>query len=126
VFELQKAISLGDTTRVFKIVKYFASNPKAAPLVMVLSSLFGYFRKVYAVAFYAGKKQDKELASLVGVSPYFLGEYKQAAKNFPTRRLVHIFSALSEADLKSKGVGTRGTTENEILRELLIKIFYQK
>jgi len=126
VFELQKALSQGDAARVFKIVKYFGNNPKAAPLVMVLSSLYGYFRKVYAVAYYLGKKKDNELASLVGVSPYFVSEYKQAAKNFPARRLVGIFAALSEADLKSKGVGSRGTSENEVLRELMIKIFYEK
>lgn len=124
VFELQKALSLGDTEKAFRIVKYFGDNPKSNPLVMVLSSLYNYFTKVYSIAYYGNKKQDKELASIVGVSPFFLKEYKQAARNYPMGKLVTIFSALKTADLRSKGVGTRGTSDNEILRELMIKIFY--
>ncbi len=124
VFELQKAISFGDTEKVFRIIKYFGNNPKSNPVVMVLSSLFNYFRKVYTVAYYLKKKRDNELAAMVGVSPFFIGEYKQAARNFSINKLVDIFSAIQKADLMSKGVGARGMDQNEILRELMIKIFY--
>lgn len=124
VFELQKAISMGDTEKAFRIIKYFGDNPKSNPLVVVLGSLYNYFSKVYTTAFHLNKKQDKELASLVGVSPYFLKEYKQASKQFSSSKLISVFSALRDADLKSKGVGSRKMEPNEILRELMIKIFY--
>lgn len=124
VFELQKAISLNDTQKAFRILQYFHDNPKSNPLVVVLGSLFNYFTKVYTTAFYLKKKQDKELASLVGVSPFFLGEYKQAAKNFSLGKLVSIFAAIEDADRKSKGMDSRSLTEHEILKELMLKIFY--
>lgn len=124
VFELQKCIGARDTEKVFRIVKYFGDNPKSSPLVVVVSSLFSYFSKVYTTAYYKNKAPDKELAQLVGVSPFFMGEYKQAAKNYSVGKLVDVFAALKIADLKSKGVGSRGTEENEILRELMIQILY--
>ena len=124
VFELQKAISLNDTQKAFRILQYFKSNPKSNPVVMVVSSLFGYFTKVYTTAYYLKKKEDRELAALVGVSPFFLREYKQAAKNFSLGKLVSIFSAIETADHQSKGMGSRSMPEEEILRELMIKIFY--
>ena len=124
VFELQKAIGTMDTEKVFRIVNYFAANEKANPLVMVLSNLYGYFFKVYTAA-YHGKKNDNELKSLLGLpTPYFVKDYRVAAKNFHGQKLINIFDALKVADLKSKGVGARNMTSREVLRDLMIQVFY--
>jgi len=122
VFELQKAIGTMDTEKVFRIVNYFAANEKANPLVMVLSNLYGYFFKVYTAA-YHGKKNDNELKTLLGLpTPYFVKDYRIAAKNYKGQKLINIFEALKEADLKSKGVGARNMTSREVLRELMIQV----
>jgi DNA polymerase-3 subunit delta len=124
VFELQKAIGTMDTEKVFRIVNYFAANEKANPLVMVLSNLYGYFFKVYTAA-YHGKKNDNELKTLLGLpTPYFVKDYRTAAKNFHGQKLINIFDALKEADLKSKGVGARNMNSREVLRDLMIQVFY--
>lgn len=124
VFELQKAIGTMDTEKVFRIINYFAANEKANPLVMVLSNLYGYFFKVYTAA-YHGKKNDNELKTLLGLpTPYFVKDYRIAAKNYKGQKLINIFDALKEADLKSKGVGARNQTSREVLRELMIQVFY--
>jgi len=124
VFELQNALSQKNTEKVFRIVKYFSENPKSGPIVMVLASLYGYFTKVFTATYYAKGKSDKELAALVGVSPYFVSDYKKAAKNYSVGKLVTIFAALKTADLRSKGVGARKMEHSEILRDLMIKILY--
>lgn len=124
VFELQKAIGNMDTEKVFRIVDYFAANEKANPLVMVLSNLYGYFFKVYTAA-YHGKKNDNELKTLLGLpTPYFVKDYRIAARNYNGQRLITIFEALKDADLKSKGVGARNMDAREVLRDLMIKVFY--
>lgn len=126
VFELQKAIGTLDTEKVFRIVDYFAANPKSNPLVMVLSNLYGYFSKVY-IAAYHGKKSDNELKTLLGLpTPYFVKDYRIAAKNFKGQRLINIFEALKIADLKSKGVGARNLEPKAILRDFMITVFYGK
>jgi len=124
VFELQKAIGTLNTEKVFRIVDYFAANPKPNPLVMVLSNLYGYFSKVY-IAAYHGKKSDNELKTLLGLpTPYFVKEYRVAAQNFRGQKLIKIFAALKEADLKSKGVGARNMEDKAILRDFMITVFY--
>ncbi|MFT4536265.1 MAG: DNA polymerase-3 subunit delta [Saprospiraceae bacterium] len=124
VFELQKAIGTMDTEKVFRIVNYFASNEKSNPLVMVLSNLYGYFFKVYTAAYHS-KKSDNELKTLLGLpTPYFVKDYRIAAKNFHGQKLINIFDALKDADLKSKGVGARNMTSREVLRDLMIQVFY--
>jgi len=107
VFELQKAIGTLNTEKVFRIVEYFAANPKSNPLVMILSNLFGYFSKVY-IAAYHGKKSDNELKTL----------------HFKGQRLINIFEALKLADMKSKGVGARNMEPRAILRDFMITVFY--
>jgi len=125
VFELQKAIGTLNTEKVFRIVDYFAANPKSNPLVMVLSNLYGYFSKVY-IAAYHGKKSDNELKTLLGLpTPYFVKEYRQAAQNFRGQRLINIFEALKVADLRSKGVGARNMESKAILRDFMITVFYE-
>ena len=124
VFELQKAIGTMDTEKVFRIVNYFAANEKANPLVMVLSNLYGYFLKIYTAAYHS-KKNDNELKTLLGLpTPYFVKDYRIAAKNFHGQKLINIFDALKDADLKSKGVGARNMNSREVLRDLMLTVFY--
>jgi DNA polymerase-3 subunit delta len=124
VFELQKAIGTMNTEKVFRVVEYFSANPKTNPLVMVLSNLYGYFSKVY-IAAYHGKKSDNELKTLLGLpTSYFVKDYRVAAQNFKGQKLINIFEALKQADLKSKGVGARNMEPKAILRDLMISVFY--
>jgi len=124
VFELQKAIGTMDTEKVFRIINYFGANPKANPIVMVLSNLYGFFHKVYITAYHS-KKNDNELKVLLGLpTPYFVKDYRVAAKNFNGKKLINAFDALKDADLKSKGVGARNMDHREILRDLMIQVFY--
>jgi len=125
VFELQKAIGSKDTEKAFRIINYFSANEKANPLVMVLSNLYGYFVKVYTAAYY-GKKNDNELKTLLGLpTPYFVKDYRLAAQNYKGYKLINIFEALKQADLKSKGVGARNMSADQILKDFLITVFYQ-
>ena len=47
VFEFQAALGTKDYEKAFKIVSYFQDNPSAHPMVMVLSSLYRYFTKIW-------------------------------------------------------------------------------
>ena len=47
VFELQNAVGKKNLLKALQIVQYFESNPKAAPIQLVLPSLYSYFSKVF-------------------------------------------------------------------------------
>jgi DNA polymerase-3 subunit delta len=118
VFELQKALGEGNTKRVVFIAQQMAKDIKNNHPVMVLGSLHGYFVKIYTMVQTTGAN-DKELAQAMGVNPYFLKEYKQAARHFPKPRLEQIFGILHDFDLRTKGIHTRRWKYEDLLIELV-------
>lgn len=123
VFELQTAIGKKEVLKANRIINYFAANEKEHPMVMTVSSLYGYFCKLLSYQFLSDKSQ-KTVASELGVHPFFVGDYERAAKNFTVGKLKAIFGYLREYDLKSKGVDRGSATEGELLKELVFKILH--
>lgn len=119
VFELGKALGSRDALKVFEIVKYFESNPKAHPLVVTIGSLNTLFGKLLIAAQNANKPKN-DFAKMIGVSPYFVGEYYTAIKNYQQSQIERAISLLKRYDLKSKGF-YGGSSEDE-LKEIMLKI----
>ena len=78
VFELQAALAKKDLPKAIRIVQYFEANPKAAPIQLVLPSLYSFFSKVFMI-FGAPSREEKAVASALGVSPFFVKDYLHAA-----------------------------------------------
>lgn len=123
VFELQTAIGKKEVVKANRIINFFASNEKEHPMVMTITSLYGYFCKLLTYHFIADKSKGNVAAAL-GVHPFFAGDYERAAKNFSIGKLKSIFGFLREYDLKSKGVDRGSATEGELLKELMFKILH--
>jgi DNA polymerase-3 subunit delta len=124
VFELQKALGSRQIEKSQRILNYFKSNPKSGPMVMVVSSLYGFFSKIYI--YHSVKNgSDNEIAAALGMrSSYFLKDYKIAAKNYNKPKTEQVISLLHEYDMKSKGVNRDSTTESELMRELIYRILH--
>src|SRR5690349_17137484 len=71
VFELQSALAKKDLSKAIRIIQYFEANPKAAPIQLILPSLYGFFSKVFMV-FGAGSRDEKVVATAIGVNPFFV------------------------------------------------------
>lgn len=123
VFELQSAIGKKDVLKANRIINFFASNEKEHPMVMTVSSLYGYFCKLLTYHFLSNKTKGN-IASELGIHPFFVDEYERAAKNFSLEKLKFIFSYLREYDLKSKGVDKVSASEKELLKELIFRILH--
>lgn len=122
VFELRKAIGERNQLKAYKIAENFAHNPKEYPLVMTTGLVFGFF--VQLLKYHGLKdKNPKNVASALGVNPYFLKEYDLAVKNYPMRKVSQIVAALRDIDVKSKGVGANALPQADLLKEMLYKIF---
>jgi len=119
VFELGKALGSRDTFKVFEIVKYFESNPKAHPLVVTIGFLNTFFSKLLIAAQHANKPKN-DFAKAIGVSPYYVGEYYTAIKHFQASQIERAISLIKKYDLKSKGF--YGGAAEDQLKEMLIKI----
>lgn len=121
VFELQTALAKKDLTRCLRIIGYFEANPKAGPIQLILPSLYGFFSKVFMLYGVSGG-DDKSIAATLGVPPFFLKDYKAAARNFDYAATEKALLILHHYNLKSVGIGTTGTSDASLLRELVIKI----
>ncbi|WP_299624203.1 DNA polymerase III subunit delta [uncultured Tenacibaculum sp.] len=121
-FELRKAVGNKDVVKANRIINYFSQNPKNNPLVMTISLLNSFFTQLLS---YHGLK-DKSKASVartLGVNPYFVDDYVNAARNYPMRKVSQIIGLLRDADVKSKGVGAN-QTHSDILKELIFKVLH--
>lgn len=121
VFELQDAFGKKDMPRAIRIIQYFESNPKAAPLQMTLPSLYGFFSKVYMI-FGVAAKDDKSIAAAVGVSPWFVKDYIAASRKYGNDGIERALLLLHKYNLKSVGVGDSGTEDASLLKELAAKV----
>lgn len=122
-FELCNAINQGQFGKAMRIQAYFAANPKDNPSVLTLSILYRNFRILMILNQLKGASQG-EMCRAAGVSPHFLPDYLSALPKYNIRKLARIFGYLREADMRSKGVNDGGTNDQELLKELLFKIFY--
>ncbi|MBL7891173.1 MAG: DNA polymerase III subunit delta [Bacteroidia bacterium] len=122
-FELQNALGRKDVLKANRIVNYFAANDKDHPLVVSISTLYGYFSKLLTYHFLPDKSKPIAAAAL-GVHPFFLIDYEKAAKLYPPLKLKAIISDLREYDLKSKGVNNVSVGGGELLKELVFKILH--
>ncbi len=125
-FELCNAVNRKDFNKAIRIQKYFASNPKDNPLVVTTGILYRNFRILMLMA--QAKKNgvaENLWAKEAGVSPWQAKDYLPALNFFDIRRIARIMSYLREMDLKSKGVNNQATSDGDLLKETLFKIFYQ-
>tara|TARA_Y100000815_G_scaffold275726_1_gene316514 strand:+ start:51984 stop:52988 length:1005 start_codon:yes stop_codon:yes gene_type:complete len=119
-FELQSAIATKDVKKAFGIVQYFSNNPKNHPLVMTVALLYSFFSKLLL---YHSLSDKSSAPRTLGVNPYFIKEYQEAARNYPMKKVSAIVSVIREVDLKGKGVGASNISQGDLLKEMLVKIF---
>ncbi len=123
VFELQKALTARDEVKAFKIVRFFAGNTSANPLVLIIASLYQYFVKLLLLH-QKGASDKNEAARLIGVNPYFVGEYLEAARNYNMPTVIKNIKAIGKADLQSKGIGSASMKDGDILTELIFNLLH--
>ena len=122
VFEFQKALGTRNVFKANQIAMNIAGQ-KSTPLPMVMGSLYSYFSKLLHYQ-WLKSKGESNVASAMGISPYFIRDYEQAARFYPPAKLLRILSHLRNYDLQSKGFNNESADEAELLKELTFKIVH--
>ena len=121
VFELQAALAKKDLAKAIRIIQYFEANPKAAPIQLVLPSLYGFFSKVFMI-YGAASKDEKSVAAAIGVNPFFVKDYLQAATIYNYEGVEKVLLLLHHYNLKSVGINDTGTPDASLLKEMVVKM----
>jgi len=123
VFELQTAIGKRDVYRANLIITHLGQNPKTKSIIPIISFLYSFFTKLLMIHSSADKSKQG-LASLIGVNPYFMNDYLEAARNFNKAKCIHVIRFLREYDAKSKGIDSPPVDDLDLMRELIYKILH--
>jgi len=115
-FDLHRALGASDTAGALGIV--YRMLDRGENMTGCLVQMTHYFARLWLLAA-GGSKNPAGVAALLGVKPFFVREYLDAAENYPPRRLERCFLALREADRKLK---TSGGTPRQIMTLLILHI----
>ena len=119
-FELRRALGEKNYNKAYQIAQYFTENPSSNPLVVSISVIFDFFNKL--LIYHSNSNlDDRSLASMLGVNPYFLSEYKLASSNYNLKQVVSIISLIRDYDMFSKGVGIK-KSDSFLLKEMVLRI----
>jgi DNA polymerase-3 subunit delta len=121
VFEFQNAIAMKDIARCMRIIQYFEANPKAAPIQLILPSFYSFFSKLFMI-YGLNSREEKTVATAIGVNPFFVKDYLLAAKQYSFPEVEKAILQLHQYNLRSLGVRDTGTEEASLLKEMVFKI----
>ena len=123
IFELIKALGKKDGAQSFKIAHFLGKSPKQNPFVMMIGNLYNFFSNLVIFHTMKGESPQNQ-ASAMGINPYFIKDFAEAARFYNLKHCTRIISILREIDLKNKGLGAVNMTESELLKELVYKILH--
>ena len=106
-----------------RIVNYFGDNTKENPLLVTAINLYSYYAKILKLHCTQDKSQGN-LASVLGVNPFFVKDYLTAARNIPPQACIRNISILREFDMKSKGYEIGEVNEKDLYREMIFKLMH--
>ncbi|MBE6237533.1 MAG: DNA polymerase III subunit delta [Bacteroidales bacterium] len=124
VFELTKELSLKNAAKALRIAAYIGSAARFA-MPMAVSALYTHFYRILkyeALLMRNPSPGNDQKAKVLGVNPYFFGEYDTAVRNYPLKKCMAVIALLKEYDYKGKGGDVGEATASELMVELTAKI----
>ena len=124
IFELTRELSARNAPKALKIASYIGSAAKFA-MPMAVSALYTHFYRILkygALLMQNARPANDVKARVLGVNPYFFGEYDMAVRNYPVRKCMAVIALLKEYDYKGKGGDVGEASPAELMVELTAKI----
>ena len=74
------------------------------------------------MVFGAGSTDEKSVSAAIGVNPYFIKDYMQAANLYSYTGVEKVLLLLHNYNMKSLGVNDAGTPDASLLKEMVVKM----
>ncbi len=121
IFELQAAMVNKDLAKALNIINYFASNPKIAPIQLVLPTLYAFYSKLY-IAAASSSRDEYTIGNLIGLKGFVAKSYVQALQYYSLDDVETALMLLHHYNLKSVGIGKTNVPDAQLIQELVAKI----
>ena len=122
-FELINAIGSKNKNKSIQIINYLSNNSKNNPIVLTISSLFQFFKKLLLFHGVSEINGRHNISSTLGINPYFIKDYEKASKFYNMKNCSHAIDLIHNADLKSKGIVGNNEGHKDILIDLISDLF---
>lgn len=120
LFEFPEAFSSGNKEKTYRMLSYFLTNVKSAPMVLVSVSFYTHFIQLYK-ANHASKLPEKEWATAMGVSPYFVKNIMSKTKRWPLYKVEECLLIIAEYNARAVGIDSNDN-DTELLKEMMGKL----
>jgi len=118
IFEFPETLTGGDMDKLYRMLAFFISSPKAAPMPLLIGSFYSHFSKLYMANFLRGKP-EKEVTAALGYWRY--KEIMAATQHWPLHRVERCMLIL--ARYSTMAVGIKNTTnDRELLKEMIAQM----
>ena len=122
IMELQAALIRGDVVKANRIAQYFAGS-KDHPMIREMAPLFTFFSNLLMYHYMPVKSKDV-VAKELGINPYFVRDYEQAARRYPAGKVFLIMGYLRDTDARLKGVNNPSAKDGDLWKELIYRILH--
>lgn len=121
LYELTDAFANRDAAKVMRIAAYARANPKAMPVQVATTVVFGYFQNLL-IMYSPIEKTERAMLDAMGFrDAYRLKPYNAGRRNYNASQVIEIIGAIRRFDAQSKGIGSRRPA-NDLLDELFFRI----
>lgn len=120
IFEFPEALTTGDFDKMYRMLSYFISNPKSAPMPLVIATFYGHFNRIYQAQFLKGKP-EKDAATALSTYPGKVREIMAIAAQWPLQRVENCLLLLGQYSTMTVGINSN-TDDRELLKEMIGRI----
>ena len=120
VFELPEALTGNDWDKLYKMIAYFVTNPKSAPMPLLIGSFYSHFSKLY-MACYLANKPDNEINKALGTYANRGRAIMATTQRWPLHRVERCMLLISK--YSAMGVGINSLADDgELIKEFMARM----
>ncbi|MES2479880.1 MAG: DNA polymerase III subunit delta [Bacteroidota bacterium] len=120
IFDFPEAFSTGNKDKLYRMLSFFITNAKAAPMVLVTASFYTHFIQIYK-ANHAAKLPEKEWGAAIGTSPYFAKNVMSKTRKWPLNKVEECLLIIAQFNARSVGIDSNDS-DGELLKEMMGKL----
>ena len=120
IFDFPEAFSTGNKDKLYRMLSFFLTNVKAAPMVLVTASFYTHFSQIYKANF-AAKLPEKEWGAAIGTSPYFAKNVMSKTRKSPLHKVEECLLIIAQFNARAVGVDS-AANDTELLKEMIGKL----
>ena len=120
IFDFPEAFSSGNKDKLYRMLSFFITNAKAAPMVLVTASFYTHFIQIYK-ANHAAKLPEKEWGAAIGTSPYFAKNVMSKTRKWPLHKVEECLLVIAQFNARSVGIDSNDS-DGELLKEMMGKL----